>query len=318
MRLKQKAKRAVSHLTKIGALIFEDQSTDENTVLLLSSGRSGSTWLGDLLQTLPSTRVIFEPLHPKYGQENLRDFRYTYLSPGSERPDTLQALRGLLEGSRKSLWTEQFNSAVQFRYKRRLLKEVRANLLFPWLQSSLPGCRFIILVRHPAAVVASQLPDWQLSSRRLLEQGSLNEVARLDRFSQFGWPESGFGSNMVFWAIENRVALEHALETGAHVVFYEDLCLQPRVELERIERFLSLKFTEKALNVLSRSSWSSHSDVGLLSPEEKISRWRSKVAPDQIDLMLRILGAAGLDGLYGTALLPNRYALNSLRPPPCT
>jgi hypothetical protein len=287
-----------------------DRSGEGDSIFLLSSGRSGSTWLGELLQTLPALRVIFEPFHQRHGVPALRDARYTYLEPDAERPELEAALRGLIDGRDRSNWTEQFNSPLRWIYRRRLMKEVRVNLMVPWLRSVFPTSRFVLLLRHPAAVVASQLKGgWQLSSRRLRDQPGLANTLDLQALGQFGWPESGFLSNLLFWAIENSVALGAARQSGMLVLFYEDLCLDPEREIGRLRDYLGLDFPDRVLDRLDRASWSSDSRVGRLDAEQKVSRWTQTTSTDELRLIEDVLDACGLGGLYGREPSPDRSVL---------
>ncbi|SVE33915.1 uncharacterized protein METZ01_LOCUS486769, partial [marine metagenome] len=223
-------------------LVFTDQASHQATTFLISSGRSGSTWLMDILGSLPGTRVLFEPFHPSRGIAELGRLRYTYLSP-TQRNEVLQSLiENLMTGKIRVPWIEQLNRPGSIIYNRRLIKAVRATLLLPWLSTHFPDCRFILLVRHPAAVIRSQLKgNWELSSRRLRSQALISETIDLKIFDQFGWPASGFASNLLFWAIENHVAYKHAKQFGYLIVRYEDLCLNTANELSRLENYLDVR-----------------------------------------------------------------------------
>jgi hypothetical protein len=255
-------------------------------------------------------RVIFEPFHPRHGVAVLRDSRYTYLASDDRRPDLHDALRRLVHGHDRTDWTEQFNPPWRWIYRRRLLKAVRANLMAPWLYAHFPDCRHLLLVRHPAAVVASQLQGgWQLSSRRLRDQPALAGLLDMQRLDRFGWPASGFLSNLLFWAIENAVALRAARRSGALLLFYEELCLQPEREIQRIAEHLGVAFPARVSRRLDKSSWSSDRRVGTLPAEEKVSRWMRTTSDAQIELIGDVLAACGLAGLYGRDPLPDQSAL---------
>ena len=111
---------------------------------------------------------------------------------------------------------------------RRLTKLVRANLLFTWLHKWFPEFGCILLLRHPAAVILSQLNGgWNLSSARLNAQSVLRDPARLERFDDYGLPEEGFASNLLFRIIENEVTMECAKTNRSPVLHYESLCMNP-------------------------------------------------------------------------------------------
>jgi len=285
---------------------YRDEASEERTTVLLSSGRSGSTWLGNALHAIPDTRLIFEPFHPRNGVSALAAMRYRFIDADRDDPDMVQALTALMTGETRSDWCDQFNPLFRFRYDRRLLKEVRINLLMPWLTRRFPNFRYVLLLRHPAAVVQSQLRGgWNLSSRRLRAELSDEDPVVLNRLNKFNWPDQGFESNLIFWALENRIALRAASQSGSIVVFYENLCLDPGASLAAVERHLDVKIPATAIAALDRPSWSSSSAVAKMSIEEKVAGWQKNISGQQKAAMLEILEACELTELYGFEPLPS-------------
>ena len=306
-KIRKLVKLAPQHIRQLGTLVFMDISSTRNTVTLLSSGRSGSTWLASILQCLPQTRIIFEPFHPNKGIHELTAYRYTYVPVAANPPELSDTLKTVISGNRRSFWTEKLNRPGQFVYRRRLLKLVRANMLFPWLSTHFPKFHYVYLVRHPGAVILSQLQrGWQLSSRRLLNQGVPSEVMDLRVFDEFGWPDEGFLSNLIFWAIENKLALKYAQKIGALIVHYENLCVTPLTEIQRIAEFLDVKFSADIYDAIHQSSWSSDVSVASLSVNEKISKWSESVSEKELDMIGNVLAACGLNTIYGRGPMPTQ------------
>jgi len=244
-------------------------------------------------------------MHPMHGINDLREWRFRFLPPKEQERQLEQSVEKLVSGESSNQWTTQFNNFWTLQYKYQLLKMVRANLLFPWLASQFNGLNFVFLIRHPAAVVQSQLNGgWQLSSRRLFAQSGLHKHIDLSIFERFRWPENGFLSNMIFWAIENRVAIDCVKRHKGHIIFYENLCISPKEELTKLEDHLGIKFPQRTYNVISKSSWSSKADITAMTPEEKIGAWKKSISPDNLDIVLQVLAAAGLDNIYGPQLMP--------------
>ena len=292
-------KRLKSYGDRLRSRLFTDAADEASTVFLLSSGRSGSTWLSEMLQSVPSTRTIFEPFHATRGYPALADHRYRYLPPGQEDAPLRETLSDVLAGRQRSAWSDQFNPLMPTTFRRRLVKEVRANLLSPWLTRALPAARFLFLVRHPIPLALSQLKGgWVLSSQRLREQAELADRYGLDRFSRFGWPTKGFESLVLFWAIENLVALDCAERSGSLLVRYEDLVLRPGASLATIGQHIGVEFPDQVRETFSETSWSSRRGVGELSPAEKVNRWQRVASPSQVDFVGAVLTASELGGLY--------------------
>ena len=284
---------------------FSDDSSATDTTILLSSGRSGSTWLGSMLQQVPTTRSIFEPFHHVHGFPELADHRFTYITPGHNCPALARSFESIVSGTTRIAWIEQFNHWTTLSYSRRVVKLVRGNLLYPWLRQKFPNFRYILLLRHPAAVVLSQLKgQWNLSSARLNQQEILREHANLNRFDEFQWPDRGFLSNLIFWVIENEVALACADDTCGLVLFYEDLCIQPEKELAKVQNYLEIEFPSKVFKNLHEASWSSQRAITDLTPEQRVIRWQSMINEEQRKTLDQVLSRSSLAKHYGLDALP--------------
>lgn len=292
-------RRGRQKVRQLGNAVFIDRAGPAQTTVLYSSGRSGSTWLSEILACVPRTRLIFEPFHPRHGLAELADYRYRFIEPGRAAPVLEEAYDSILKGKRTTPWIEHLNSPTTMVYKRRLVKLVRANLLFPWLVSRYPDQKHVLLLRHPAAVVLSQVRHgWNLSSARIREQKNLPQSAAISSLGDLGWPESGFLSNLVFWAAENRIALDRALESNTMVVFYEHACTSPIEVLDQLSGFLGFSLPSTALERLDKVSWSSSADIGSMSVSEKISRWQGELSGEQRDQVARVLESSRLDEFY--------------------
>jgi hypothetical protein len=298
----------------IGTSIFLDRTRPRRTTVLYSSGRSGSTWLSELLHSIPGTRLVFEPFHPRHGLKELADFRYRYVPPGDSIPLLDDTYSAVLSGSRTTPWIEQLNKPWSFVYTSRIVKLVRVNLLVPWLVQRHPDHRYILLLRHPAAVVLSQLrKGWQLSSARIKAQGALLEQPAISALEKFGWPTSGFLSNLVFWAAENSLAIEHALASNSMIVFYEELCSSPDLVLDEIGDYLDTALPANASSSINRVSWSSDAEVASMSVVEKISRWTEDLSEQQKIELSDVLHTSGLNRFYSLDPMPEESAINFVR-----
>ena len=82
-------------------------------------------------------RFIDEPFHP--GRLAItRGFRpRQYIRPDDDDPAYLDPARAIVTGRVRSLWTDRYNRRPF--PVRRLVKEVRGNLLLPWLHARFPG-----------------------------------------------------------------------------------------------------------------------------------------------------------------------------------
>lgn len=132
-----------------------------NTIAVASSGRGGSTWLAELIGTLAGYPIIWEPLHlgknPECEQYGF-DWQ-TYIPSYKEEQQKKAYLKQLLTGANLStavVSSLAFEPYEFLRFRGFLVKFVCANLLLHWMLHQFP-IRAILMIRHPCAVVSSQL-----------------------------------------------------------------------------------------------------------------------------------------------------------------
>src|SRR5262249_51250275 len=124
------------------------------TIVITGSPRSGTTWLAELLGTIPRSAMLWEPLFPDADPE-LRRIGFaerTYIPPHCEQPAMEAYLRRALTGRALNRWTLQRTNLLDvYRVRRWIVKFVRANMLLPWLVRRFPVHRPLLLIRHPCA-----------------------------------------------------------------------------------------------------------------------------------------------------------------------
>ena len=120
------------------SLAYVDLAPDHRaTVALLGSARSGTTWVGEVIDRHHDHRVVFEPLRPNRVPVAKAFANGQYLRRADTDPRYLDPMRAILTGRVRNPWADHLNHVVVAR--RRLVKEIRANLLAPWLVERFPG-----------------------------------------------------------------------------------------------------------------------------------------------------------------------------------
>lgn len=225
---------------------------------IAGSGRSGTTWILDALASANRLRPIFEPLHPHISEVGRR-YAHRALSADEEHPELREFLLGACAGRGTRLWTqyrhqrrwllppaEEFWSrkdagrtkrhwskflrempqmtANGFR-KQPLVKCIRANLMLPWIARQLPG-RVVLIVRHPGAVVESELRGrWNAgyALERFRGDLRLHELTQ-DRYRKLlARNLSHVEALALRWVIENQWVIESARAHEVPVIHYETL-----------------------------------------------------------------------------------------------
>ena len=157
--------------------------------IIAGFGRSGTTWVQDVLATANSLRAVFEPLHPDVNID-AAPHAHAYHNADDADPELYSFLCKYLYDDFHSMWVDYRIRAdllipraddlrswqhakrklrriarskdnylryrSQRRHNARITKLVRANMMLPWLQKSFDA-RIVFLIRHPVAVVMSQM-----------------------------------------------------------------------------------------------------------------------------------------------------------------
>jgi hypothetical protein len=225
---------------------------------IAGSGRSGTTWILDALASANNLRPVFEPLHP-YVSEVGREYAHRALSADEEHPKLKDFLLRVCAGHGPRLWTQyrqqrrwlmpppdefwsKKDAGRTKRYWGKFLRElprmtvngfrrqplikcIRANLMIPWIARHLP-CRIVLVVRHPGAVVESELRGrWNAAYAldRFRGDRRLHELTKDRYLPLLGRKLTHVESLTLRWVIENQWVMETAKAQAIPVVHYESL-----------------------------------------------------------------------------------------------
>jgi hypothetical protein len=108
----------------------------------------------------------------------------------------------------------------------------------------------------------------------------------------------------IIWSISNLVPLKQFHSNEWKVVYYEDLCTQPEIELPGIFEAIGYKFSGSFVAKINQPSQTTRRTSPVVAGTDKIGYWQQKLSCSQIDNILRIVQAFGLGHLYGDSTLP--------------
>jgi sulfotransferase family protein len=207
----------------------------EDTTLVVGTGRSGSTWLAELLNHDNAYRIVFEPFRSDRVRRARGFRRGHYLDPQEQDHPLAPAADALLAGRVRSWWTDRQNRRRLA--TRRIVKEVRLTNLLPWIRARHPRLRIVYVVRDPLAVARSWLElGWGDDLDDLLGQPALLERLGVDaeRLAALGAEGSPVERHVLRWCLENTLPLRLLPELDLHLVVYERLRAEPADEVERL------------------------------------------------------------------------------------
>lgn len=292
-------------------------------VLLAGSGRSGTTWVPQLINYRNEFRYVTEPFNPGNCREVQHWKLRQYIRPDDQSTAFVEPAARIFSGKVRSGWTEALNRKLIAR--RRLVKDVLITLSLKWVRNRFAGMPIVFLLRHPCAVAASRRHlEWptnledQFYSQPALMQDHLEPLR--DRLAGL---RTTFERHIAFWCVENFVPLRQLEEGDVHLLFYERLCADPPGELSKLFAFLALPpDPSAALKKFGRPSFQARKYVGggasaVLTGTSLTDAWREYVTADELARACEILSWFGLDRIYGSESFPNVAAAEAmLRPAP--
>ena len=186
-----------------------------NPLVIAGSGRSGTTWVLDVLAEANNLRPVFEPLNP-LGVGETRFFCNRYVREKAYEPELKCFMEKVFTGKLNYLWPKtriipaempssisqmtswDYNYTLLSHYTKILIrysnyarkksfrpitKFIRANLMLDWLAANF-NPRIIFLVRHPGAVAASKIAAAKTKGGAVWDFNGPNEQRILFQYKQ--------------------------------------------------------------------------------------------------------------------------------------
>jgi hypothetical protein len=285
---------------RTGFFFRRTKPNSKDAIILVGSGRSGTTWIQNSLAKNTKHQPIFEPLNPNFIEPARKLLATTpmneplvyspYLRADDDYPYWYEFLNNFLSGNIRNYWTDKQNFSLFPRGY--IIKLIRANLMLGYLIKNFKP-RLIYIMRHPCAVVSSRLKlKWQVSLSGLYTQPKLLEDYLTPFLSDIEKETNPIGIHAIWWAIENYVALKELQGNEYFFVHYEDVCLNPREWFSGIEDWLGLVTNRKEDVPIFHQADKDHQDKTMRT---RLNSWKTEMSPEQIRLTLKWANIFGLD-----------------------
>lgn len=295
-----------------------------DTLWLIGDGRSGTTWVSSLINFDSYYREMFEPFHPTMVREMDFLLPHQYVRPDEKNERLEKISRQIFNGSFTNPRVD--NKSRPRVYKGLLIKDIFASLFARWASDLFPEVKIVLLIRHPYSVALSKAKKlgkkwyWGLDLKALLEQRTLfddylhpfNEI--IQKTSKEDDP---FQKLVLLWAVNNYVPLRQFKKEQIHILFYEDVFLNPQKEISEVLTYagrtapnLNTDLFDKAFITPSRVSGN---DSNIIKGSSPIDPWKHELSSKQIMEGEKILEYFGLHELYNEDGLPDQKAIKSFQ-----
>lgn len=292
-----------------------------NPIFVAGMGRSGTTWVSDLINFDLAYRILFEPFFPlKVPQAG--GFEYIqYMHPTEQNERLASNARQLLRGEIENSWTDQNVSGLGMD-KPIIVKDIRCNLMLAWLQSLQPDIKIVLVVRHPLQVVSSwRALSWgkEFGGKRSDLEIILSQAALIKDFPEIESAVESFDLSdfiqrtVILWSINYLVPLTHLAPRQRHVIFYENLVTRPEQTTRALFEYLSRPFDwnliQSTVTEFSRTNFRAREWSDGLNT--LIRGWRNEITNHEIERASEIMRFFGLHHLYDEDGFP-RARISSL------
>jgi hypothetical protein len=295
-------------------LHFNNWLDNYNEVIwLLGDGRSGTTWIQNLINHKRNYRLVFEPFHPEL--IDAMDFiePHQYLRSSDSHPGLEKITADIFSGRFMDERIDKFNRS--FFYNGIIVKDIYANLLSCWARQRFPDVKIVLLIRNPfsVAISKSKKTDWLWTTEplKLLNQPDLYEDY-LEPFDDLIRKTSREGDyiqcQILIWAIINYVPLCQFKQDEICVVFYEEVYANPVDEISRIMQFVKGENSRYRVNLstrqIKRPARVSGKESNIIRGTSPVDSWKDELTVQQIDAGMQILRCFGFENWYDNESMP--------------
>ncbi len=296
-------------------------------IIIAGFGRSGTTWLSDIISKVLGGLILFEPFHPCVYKDS-RSFCYS--SQLSDRDDVLQHLDRCSSQQPNNLWllrnhlntpleenTQSFVSYIWDNTDIIGFKTIRSNHVLSELSASLEG-NVIYIYRHPLAVLTSitnrkrfwKEYGWDHHQEYFFERVLIQRNFTIEQLSHFRELKQKAESKeeviLLMWSLSFIISLKEVKKCKGYLVAYEDLYMDPYNITARVMRELNHPTEKMHPSYFFTPSLTTmntiHSRKELIGTDKAPLHelfWKDKLEPAHVDRYL---------SLIRSVLLTNQHA----------
>lgn len=284
-------------------------------ILIFADPRGGSTWITEVISTIPNTSVMWEPLTveqmPAFERLNfVGSGRRQHIPKHEKWTEARTTFEDLFSGSLTNYFLVSRTSLIDYATSSNLIfKFTKGTGILPWLCENFSfNFRPLHFIRHPFAVVSSQIHHgaWGYT----YNQFSIPDRAYVDIYKR----NKHFLETLhtkeeeltAVWCIHNTDSIKSKNKKWISLT-YENTLLKPQQAIEYLFTEWGLGVPSTAYNLIEKPSRTTKEGSLKSNPMEQISKWKNYFSDEKIKSMKRVLDYFEVE-LYSDNFLPH-YAL---------
>jgi len=272
--------KRVVELKEIKKIIKEKNFKIEDSIIITSEERSGSTWLMEILNSSKRITINWEPFHEKLGvlPEKYKFGVRPFIKENKKNNEFKKLFKNIFELKSINIWTANYLEIESIRNAEFILtKSVKFNLSLPWLVKNFNFSKKpILLLRHPIPVILSQEKNF---NQNIYKDYLFSDSYNNERFNKnknyLMTLNSKLEKRIAIWCLNNISTIRNKNNNIKwNLIFYENLVINPAVEFKKIEKEYNLKLNWKTINFNKVSSSSGNSNS---NRENVLSSWENEL-----------------------------------------
>jgi hypothetical protein len=262
-----------------------------NVLIICGSTRSGSTWLAEIVSSLPGLSQVFEPLNIQYVKQAKEAgiVKNTFKKHDEKWEQGLYLFRRILSGKLINPWVaSQIPINKVYSTQRLVVKFVRANMLLGWITENFTILPPALVIRHPCAYVCSQIQKgWNPSLNVMLSNKYFDDHPAIrDQCLCLSTPEE---LNALAWCMRYHAPLSLKKPHPFILICYEKLVNEPVQEVGKLFDAWGLDMTDEVINQLNKPSNTVTKSSQIVTGKDPLSGWKSRLSQKQINNVMSVL-----------------------------
>jgi len=295
----------------------------DNFVVIAGSGRSGTTWLGSLLDTYEHAEYYYEICHfPEldFDSPDLLKRKHPLIGFSPVRPVWLRKTERLLMEklpqsvlSTTSMRLHQPLFFDKHQIDTCLFKIVKlfsfAMNLQKYKEKFDGRMKVIHIIRNPYSQLVSEIRQHEKNVEHARQHFSMrmHEIINnnnLVKYHDLGkrYLDGDWIEHMAFvWWVSNEIMIENKL-LSTYVLTYEELCRKPFEITQDVFSFLGWPMSEQTKKQIEATTTVENSETGTWSikknAEQAMNRWRNEIKPSDYNRISQMLSSCQLMAMW--------------------